>query len=345
MTDPFVQVTPPAAPRALVIFAGALAVTCLSPTSCGDLAAPQARTNAALRGTPGTQVLVVTANLQEAFGRHDLRRLREIEVFVERLLPRIPYGPDVLLLQEVRHKSARKVARQLSAQTGISYGVAMDPGGNPWRETSRRVIRRDTAIVINRHTMVEAQGGFVPTSYAGRHGRPGTKEPQKLQVKQNAHALVRKRGTGVRLAVVSVHWPGRRMATRRLGNLYGVRWSRKIAEFLARRYPRTDQDNAARVIAGDFNRKSHAKQPSERRRPKPFWRVLTHEPHDYRDAVWMVDARPGNKDIVNGGVDYIFARARVSRAGVDSAYDRRKALGNPRKYYADHRFRWALITP
>ena len=180
------------------------------------------------------------------------------------------------------------------------------------------------------------------TSYGGADGGPDTKERGKLQIKQNAHGLFRKRGTSTALALMSVHWPGKRM---RREQFYGVRWSKRAANFLARRYPATSRPGGMRVIAGDFNRDSHRETSGGGRRAEPFWRTLTSPPYDYVDTVWTVDARPNNKDIVNGGFDYIFARARAVRAGADSSYDRVKALGHPRKFYADHRFRWALIAP
>ena len=55
--------------------------------------------------SPVDELLVVSANLQEAFDDADVRDTKDIAGFSGRLLRQVPYKPDVLLLQEVRLSS------------------------------------------------------------------------------------------------------------------------------------------------------------------------------------------------------------------------------------------------
>src|SRR3972149_2222495 len=71
------------------------------------LASPPAR--AALNDTPDDRVLIVTTNLQEAYGDSDVGNLRDMRNYVDRLLKLVPNNPDVLNLQEITVKGARFV--------------------------------------------------------------------------------------------------------------------------------------------------------------------------------------------------------------------------------------------
>ena len=305
-------------------------------TSSGD---ESGAGRAAGRGkvTPPGTILLVTNNLEEGFNPADLRKMREVRVLVRRLLHRLPYEPDILLLQEVRTKSAEYVARVLRKRTGHAYRVAARPGRRPYRQTPSKVIKSDTAIVYNAKTMKKRDAGFVKTSWPARHGDAEEQALKRKHIKRNAYAHLRERHGKATAAVASIHWPGR-MRSQKHVNRYGRKWSARIAEFLQRKYP----VNATKVhaIGGDFNRASHRDTASGEKAPYPFWRTLTSD-HGYNDAVWTVDARPENKDITNGGVDYIFARARILGAGIDHTYDKRAVP--PSKYYSNHRFRWTVV--
>jgi exonuclease III len=318
-----------------------LAIVAAAATVLSSSGGESSAGRAAGRGkvTPPGTILMVTNNLEEGFNPADLRNMREVRVLVGRLLDRLPYEPDILLLQEVRTKSAEYVARVLRKRTSHAYRVAARPGRRPYRQTPSKVIKSDTAIVYNAKTMKKRDAGFVKTSWPARHGDAKEQALKRKHIKRNAYAHLRERHGKATAAVASIHWPGT-MRSQKHVNRYGRKWSARIAEFLQRKYP----FNATKLhaIGGDFNRESHRDTASGEKAPYPFWRTLTSD-HGYNDAVWTVDARPENKDITNGGVDYIFARARILRAGIDHTYDKRAVP--PSKYYSNHRFRWTVVKP
>jgi Endonuclease/Exonuclease/phosphatase family len=320
--------------RVVLRCAGALLISCLLWVAVALPTAEQVA-RARSRPAPSDRALIVIANLQEAFGSSDVRNPRDMRVFARRVLRRTPYRPDVLLLQEVRRRSARFVARRLSRRTRHRYVVAVDPGRDPWKQTPRKVVKKETAILINGHTMRKLRpGGFISTSYDPRYG--------KREVKENAHLLAGKRGSNLSLSLASIHWPGRTGSQRRTNRL-GVRWSRKVADALVRKHPAATK--RLRSIGGDFNRPCYHRPTYRHKwRPYPYCATLTNDRYRYKNAVFVVDARPNNKDIVNGGVDHIFARGQILSAGVDDAYNRLKAASSPRRYYSDHKFRWAVVA-
>lgn len=115
-----------------------------------------------LTNSPQDEVLVVTTNLQEGFGEADLENIYELERYADRLATQLPYIPDVLLLQEVRRKSARAAARLLTNTFDQSYVVAVEPPRYPTRSTPKIRTETSSAIVMNEETMrkIEA-GGFI----------------------------------------------------------------------------------------------------------------------------------------------------------------------------------------
>jgi hypothetical protein len=289
------------------------------------------------RVSPPGKILIITNNLEEGYNPADLRNMREVRVFVNRVLSRVPYEPDVLLLQEVRNKSAKYVARVLRRRTGHPYRVAAKPGRRPYHQTPRKVIKSDCSIVFSAKGLRKLDSGYVKTSWPARHGDAEDRRLKRKQIKRNAYAHFRERRGKVTVAAASIHWPGL-MRSQKFVNRYGRKWSARVANFLQRKYPSTA--TKVHVIGGDFNRQSHRHPDSGEKTPYPFWKTLVFD-YGYRDSVWTVDARPDNKDIVNGGVDYVFARARVLRAGIDQSYDKRAV--SAKNYYSNHRFRWALI--
>jgi hypothetical protein len=308
-------------------------------TSAGGFENSAGRNVGRTKVSPPGKILIVTENLEEGFNPTDLKNMREVRVFVGRLLDRLPYEPDILLLQEVRTKSAEYVARVLRKRTGHSYRVGTRPGRRPYRQTPTKVIKSDTAVVYSAKTMKKLDAGFVKTSWPARHGDAREQALKRKHIKRNAYAHFRERQGRATAAVASIHWPGT-MRSQKHVNRYGRKWSARIAKFLQRKFPL--KPIKVHAIGGDFNRPSHRHTESGEKVPYPFWRTLTSD-HGYNDAVWTVDARPDNEDITNGGVDYIFARARIVRAGVDHAYDKRAVP--PSKYYSNHRFRWTVVKP
>jgi endonuclease/exonuclease/phosphatase family metal-dependent hydrolase len=250
-------------------------------------------------------LLVVTANLREAYDKQDLADMHEMVVFTARLLDRVPRDPDILLLQEVRHSSAAFVARLLTKATGARFTVVVDPGRRPARRLPSRSVFRNTAIVINRETTrALAQGGFIGNA----HGR---------RVGKNAYTLVTRRGASTKIALMSLHlMPHRSLATKR--------WVVKDASLLRRKYPDAD----LKVMAGDFNA-DRCLEFKPNCLLAPFYRELVRD-RPYIDVVRAVAARR------RGGVDYIFASGRPIAAGVDL---------DGKGRYSDHVFRWGITAP
>ena len=291
---------------ALVVLAGASAPVLID--SGVAKAAPRSRA-----GRP----LFVTANLQEGFGDRDVRRMGEMRTFVKRLLNQTPSAPDVLLLQEVRGRSARYVKKLLSNKTGFPYAVAFGCDRAIWRQNSRRIITQDSAILLNKATMDKmGSGGYITT-------RKWTAEFDKPLYRKHAYGMARMKGTDLTFAMASIHIPGS-----------GVKeTSQEIANELASRRPGV---NRRSVIGGDFNTLRKARVVNGRVIPARFWKNLTTRPYRYRDSIHFGDGPLSN------GVDYIFARAGVHKTGVDTRYNP-KMSEDRSGFYSDHRFRWAVL--
>lgn len=266
--------------------------------------------------------MVVTANLQEASIEKDVEDLSEMKVFVRRLLDRIPYRPDVLLLQEVRRSSARYVARLLTRSTGDQYDVANRLDREPWRSGPNRWVITDTATVINTATTTKRSSGFIRT------GNPWGIKDRDHQYKRHAYVSTQERESRSRLALISVHLaraPEKTAATR--AKYAG--WVDKLATGLEAKYP-----ESARAIGGDFNQtRCYVSDPC---RLSPFWEVLTDGAFDYVESLWTVNrTRPSSDERMDLGVDFIFTTARPLAAGADDK--------KPPDFYSNHRFFWTVI--
>jgi hypothetical protein len=293
-------------------------VTALEGSAAAAPAAPAATTDSG-------QVMVVTANLQEAFGAEDVSNLAEMDVFADRLSRLLSVAPDVLLLQEVRDTSAARVATGLTAATGHNYVVAVDPGPDPWSETSRKVIKKETAIVVNADTMTASSaGGFIGTTYTRSQS-----DGSMPEVKKQAYTSLTESASGWRLPMVSLHYTlAQKLAGKAVSDEKRRTWSVKIADFLNTNYPNADHD----TIAGDFNAGRCAVLPCQ---IAPFYNALTSEARAYHDCIYTVVDDPG--------VDFIFSTGGVIDAGTDSGYDPDAARGTP-GFYSDHPFRWAIVS-
>ena len=261
------------------------------------------------------KTIFVTANLQEGFNDRDLKNMRELPIFVTRLLSRVPNDPDVLLLQEVRRKSAAAVAQLLSIRTGHRYTVAFGGARDPFTGTKRRITVRDSAILLNTATMSKVgDGGWIQEIKDSSASRP--------MYKGHAYGFARRNGTAMTFAMTSIH----------IQESSVTETTKKIAHKLAAKRPNI-VSNRYNVIGGDFNT-SRQTSPNH---PAPYWSWLTGSPRNYRDSVYAV------RGPMSTAVDYIFARAGVYGAGVDSSYNNRTT--NPALFYSDHRFRWAALGP
>lgn len=282
--------------------------------------------------SPDRQVLVVTANLREAYASgNDLRDNSDMKVFVRRLLEHARYLPDVLLLQEVRRQSTNFVARHMSRKTGRDYVAVVKPPWDIMKEENGTLVHTETAIVINRSTMArKSRGGYIRTTYDRRDAAPGT----RVNVKRHAHIAAAERSSGTRIALMSLRFAHNNdLRSASLGQAYRYKWSNKVASFIASKYPGTAR--AMRVIGGDFNAaRCVTKNPC---REAAFWKLLTGDRYRYIDAMHHV----GEWD----GVDFIFARQQVVAGAIDRTYNADRAERGLEPYYSDHKFRWGVIGP
>jgi hypothetical protein len=280
--------------------------------------------------TPDGEILVVTANLREAHDPQDLRNLREMDVFVRRLLDKLPLRPDVLLLQEVSHRSAGKVARLLTERTTDTYGVAVDAGDKVTVKLSpSRYFHRETAIVINRTTMAKVGSGYLRTSYDPRHAS-GT---AKVGVRRQSLMLAEEKASGFRLALASVHLATKSaLKTHDLSQSYRNQWAKQITTALRQRYPAAAN---ALTVGGDFNQDMCEYTIEKDCRPwAPFYKT-------YVEGLGLKDSV---RDVIGGhGVDFVFTEGRVATAGKDATYVWKNVQNDPSRYYSDHAFRWALV--
>ncbi|MDQ3641631.1 MAG: hypothetical protein M3450_09330 [Actinomycetota bacterium] len=335
-----------------LVFVLALALA-LATVGTGAAAAESRRDSTSLGESPPGQVLVVDANLLEAFSREDVADPIDMENFVRRLLSQVPYAPDALLLQEVVGPSAENVARIMTAATGFTYVVAAGPGEShvvvPATATTPE-IRRETAILLNVDTMrLEDSGGYVENAYARADHRSGT-----WMTKQEPYLMAKELRGGLSTSLLSLHYvPNSRFTSADVGFRYKAEWSGQIAQLLDDAYPSPSR-RQVEVIGGDFNNRPcvevdvAASDPGCT--PMPFWQVLTGD-HGY------ISAR-------DSGIDYIFARGEILDSGFDA--ERKAAVGSnaefaackdlftqgrgddatgtcATEFYADHSFLWALV--
>jgi hypothetical protein len=193
-------------------------------------------------------LVVVTANLNEAFDDKDLRSLKELAPFADRVVTRTPHYPDIMLLQEVRRSSAKYVARKMTGKTGQRYVLATPMGDLPYRATATRWIQRDVAVLLNTETMKPL----------GRSGLVQTPNPwgvkDKPMYKEHAYTLAKERSTGEKVAALSLHFPPSPGDRSSYPGKF-ARWTRKVATVMEGKFPA-----ATRFVGGDFNQVSNGAQ-------------------------------------------------------------------------------------
>ena len=278
-----------------------------------------------LAAAPGTspdgRVLVVTANLREAYpDGGDLADDGDMRLFVRTLLSKVPFKPDVLLVQEVSRQSSKFVARFLSQKTGKRYIAAVKPDDVVVQEQTRTV-HTETAIILNTSTMAKkSKGGYIRLTY----DRDDAEAGRRVNVRRQAHILAAERSSGTKIALMNVRFENRVEIRDSADWSYRTKWTNRIAKFMNRRYSSTKDE--MRAIGGDFNvpRCRSGNTPCRKAR---WYKLITGDHFDYVDAF----NRPG----LFTGVDIIFARQRSPDAGLD----------NGNRPYSDHRFRWAVVVP
>lgn len=287
--------------------------------------------SAATATSPPDKMLVVTTNLRAAWGDQSDMPVR-MKRYVHRLLNQTPYFPDALMLQEVKRRSARRVAALLSNRTGNDYIVAVRPPRIPWSETPKIHTETDSAIVIDRTTTKKLDpGGFISLKYK----RSDAADPKsRVEVNRHARLSVEERSGGLRMSLASVHFQYKKLKNRSLWRTYQKKWAQKVAKKLATKYPGTTH-----TVGGDFNRTRCITPGGAAKCTKnPFWRVFVRH-HHYRDVIYKL-WREGKKHLGLGGVDFIFTKGTPLKGRIDRYYNKNDAS----TFYSDHHFVWGLIS-
>ena len=280
--------------------------------------------------SPEGQMLVVSTNLQEAW-QAESDKNGEMDNYVERLLDQVPYVPDVLLLQEVKLKSARYVKNLLTSRTGDTYVFGWKPPRQPWTQNPDRRWEMDNGILINSATVKKLDtGGWIDLTYERAHALD---KGERVETTRHSRVSVQERQGTLKLAGASVHLQYGHLVES-YDTQYQEEWTDKLATMMANKYPK-----AVRVIAGDFNKDRCVGSSDVRSCDKaPFWDNLTGADYAYDDSLYRV-FRNGKEGVGLGGVDFIFTTGRPEDAGSDTSYDK----SNKATFYSDHRFFWALI--
>lgn len=281
--------------------------------------------SAAKKNSPPDSLLIVTANLEEAWDYSDVQHRWDMDKFVARLLRGSKFLPDVLAVQEVRKSSVKYVARKLSRKSGQPYRVVVMPPSNPFQRYKGRAGARETSIVANVATIkVLHDGGMMPTAAKPAH----VIEPHDPVFFQS-YALLKKRSSGERFAVMSVHlYPRGYLANNDLDKYYRKKWANAMHKKLVNKYG--SRKNVRYVMAGDFNQSSCLRGHwSKCYQPSPFWKSLIGRGYD-------------DTSDDKGQVDLIMSKGKAGALhSMDIGFKK-----IPRaKRYSDHPFRWSVLGP
>lgn len=331
----------PPKPHVSAVWAGvlvALSATTMTLQSTAGLA--QGLEVPLLGGSPPSQVLVVSANVQEC-APGDMDDMSELRILARRLEDQLPFAPDAVLLQEVKDSSARRLARLLSRRFGMRYALASLTELPYHKETRKRILTRDTAILLNMETMrVAHSGGYISTAYDRRDAA----SDDKPHVKGHAFLLAKERAGALSVSLASVHFVRATvLRSRDLADRYRARWSSKVARRLDATYPVAARTDIA-TIGGDFNSGRGLRAPGGDWRRMPFWTLLTGR-RDFNDTVYVAAKNlPFRRDeLERSNVDYIFSAGGVGDAASDLSYKADDSHRDPERFYSDHRFFWAIV--
>lgn len=311
--------------RTKLAMVGAMLMTVIAQAS---LPAATAQT----QNSPDSRILIVTENIEEAFGmgRNDPGDMFEIPNFVERLIPRTPFLPDVLLMQEVNYKSSAYLAREMTRQSGQRYVVVARPRQRTTIEYPHQSVHEETGIIINAQTMrVVKKSRYTQTDYP----RSAAASGQRPQGRRHAHMMLAEKGTDLQVPVMSLHFARTSdMKSLSVSDSYRAEWARKIESLMQRRYG-ADADGKVSNVAGDFNMDRCVTGSFASCQEARFWKTFTSRPHRYKDSQY--DAG------LPIGVDIIFTTGQVFDAGWDEHGKFNES--NRKNYYSDHRFRWVVV--
>ena len=274
--------------------------------------------------SPAGNIVVVTANIQEAFGADDVRDMSELGVLVPRLLKQVPYRPDVVLLQDARKKAVLRVAALLEKKTGDRYRVGQSLRSEPWEKRPHKIwYSTETAVLVNAATMkIEGTGDFVRIYNPWGHPKKSYKE-----YKGQAYMGASERDGGAEVGLMSVHLPKAPKNNAQTRKKYAP-WVERLAAFMNRKY-----DTATKIIGGDFNQtRCRSKDPCK---VTPFWKALSGADPGYTEALWTIQEPKHWSKRLPLGVDWIFTTGGITNADGD--------VKNPPKFYSNHRFFWANL--
>jgi endonuclease/exonuclease/phosphatase family metal-dependent hydrolase len=273
--------------------------------------------------SPAGRIVVVTANIQEAFGADDLRSMSELGVLVPRIMKQVPYRPDVVFLQDARKKAVLRVAALLEKKTGDRYRVGQRLRKEPWEKRPHKVwYSTETAVLVNAATMeLDGTGDFVRIYNPWGNPKKGYKE-----YKGQAYVGATERDGGAEVGLMSVHLPKAPVNNATTRKKYGP-WVERLAAFLDRKYDGT------KVIGGDFNQtRCRSKDPCK---VAPFWKALSNADPGYTEALWAIQEPKHWSKRLPLGIDWIFTTDGIENADGD--------VKNPPKFYSNHRFFWANL--
>ena len=147
-------------------------------------------------------LVIVTANLNEAYDDKDVRSMKELAPSPARVVA----TAHRMTLTSCSFKrcdaaSAKYVADKMSKETGDRYVLATPLAKEPYRSTATKWIERDVAVLLNTSTMKSlGKSGVVTTP------KPwGVKD--KRMYKEHVYALAQVRSTGNKVAALSLHFP------------------------------------------------------------------------------------------------------------------------------------------
>jgi hypothetical protein len=288
---------------------------------------------AARKNTPRDKVLVVSNNMYET-AKKDMRKLGDMYNFVDRVMKKTPFAPDVVLLQEISHRGAAAIAKRLSNRTGDQYRIAKDAapvGESPWKRIGNdRLLGRDNAILMNTDTMKKTgKGGYFKFGYKQSQAKRGS----AVKVKEHAYVPLKKKGTNIEMPAVSLHFPKEReFRSGEISKKLKKRWSAAIARKLNRKYPAGGNDDHMKVIGGDFNNFRCEGRAGFDCNQTPAYNILVGR-FNYTDSILKTGE-------ISNPIDFLFSSNNVCKAAIDKPWSPKP--GKP-GYYSNHRLRWALL--
>lgn len=321
----------------LVAFAGA--ATC-SPALAHPL----------IDAPPEARIVVVSANLRESHAEwpdditgvpySDMQTMGELSNFVDHLAEHLPSPPDVLLLQEVIAPSARETALLLSERFDLPYRVVIAGTDSNEFGAGLYLHKRNVAIVVN-SAQIEVAGdvGFLTLAQ-----QPG-EWPSYLDgiAQDQAYARLRDRRSGVRLAVMSIHWATNpKFISEPVATNRRIEWAHRTRSFML-----DELGDDTSVMGGEFNlTRCGSWRESLRCSEHPAYDVLTRG--EFEDAILALHRDPPrefrrqveNRNDVPHRIDYVFVRGEVEAASRSIGYETEKYT--PR-YFSDHKYDWVVI--